>query len=247
MFRGQLITLIFPAYNEEANIGQAIKDFKAVNFYDEILVIDNNSIDKTAELSKRSGATVIKETKQGYGFALRRGLKEAKGDLIMLCEPDGTFKASDSKKLISLTDKADLVMGTRTNKQYIQKGANMGFLLRWGNITIAKTIQFLFHTPAITDCGCTFRIFKRSLAQKLNSYFTVGGHHFLPETVILSTLVGASIYEIPIHYQPRIGRSKITGSLKRSILVACRMLKLAFWYKYLTLINRKIPVRCCNN
>ncbi len=93
MFKNKKVSLILPAYNEEKNIGKALKDFLATDIFEEIIVIDNNSTDRTAVVAKNYGVKLLKELNQGYGFALRRGLSEATGDYIFLCEPDGTFLA----------------------------------------------------------------------------------------------------------------------------------------------------------
>lgn len=239
MFKKKRISLVFPAYNEAENIGQAVKDFKNLKLLDEILVIDNNSRDQTATIAKKNGARVIKETKQGYGFALRRGLEKAKGDYIILCEPDGTFTAKDLVKLLKYIENFDMVTGTRTNKKFIKKRANMGFGLLWGNILLAKCIQILYRTNPLTDCGCTFRILEKPLAKKILPHFTVGGSYFLSELAVLSALAGAKIKEIPVHYGQRIGTSKITGSFKKSVLVGWNMAKIVFGYR-LGLIQKPV-------
>lgn len=226
MYKGKRVSLVFPAYNEEGNIAEAIRDFKSTKLVDEIIVVDNNSKDKTPEIAKKEGAKVVLETNQGYGFALRRGLKEAKGNLIILCEPDATFYAEDLPRLLALTQNYDLVMGTRTNKKYIRDGANMGPFLRFGNISVAKFMQILYGLDNISDCGCTFRIFKKSVVEKILPHLTVGASHFLPETVALTKLAGGKIIETPVHYGRRIGNSKITGSFKNSIKVGSNMVKI---------------------
>lgn len=231
MYKGKKVSLVFPAYNEEENIGAAIKDFQSENLVDEIIVVDNNSKDKTSQIANKNGARVVLEKNQGYGFALKRGMKEAKGDLIILCEPDATFSAEDLPKLLSFTDKYDLVMGTRTNKRYIRDGANMGPLLRFGNISVAKTMQLMYGLSNISDCGCTFRVFRKSMVKKILPFLSVGGSHFLPETVVLTKLAGGRITEVPVHYGQRIGESKITGSFRKSIEVGLNMLGIIFKHK----------------
>lgn len=234
MYKGKKISLVFPAYNEEENIGAAIKDFQSIKLVDEIIVVDNNSRDKTSQIAKNTGARVMLERNQGYGFALRRGMKEATGDLIVLCEPDATFSVSDLPKLLSFTDRYDLAMGSRTNKRYIRNGANMGFLLRMGNMSVAKFMQLLYGLGNVSDCGCTFRVFKKSTVKKILPHLTVGGSHFLPETVVLTKLSGGDIVEIPVHYGRRIGESKITGSFKKSVKVGLNMIGIILKYKFNT-------------
>lgn len=230
MLKGKKISLILPAFNESENIGQALDSFKKLNFIDEIIVVDNNSTDNTEDIARKKGAKVFKEKNQGYGFALRRGLTEASGDYIILSEPDGTFVPSDSKKLLAHINDYDMVTGTRTDSAFITRGANMGYFLRFGNIAVAKLIQLLYKTSSLSDCGCTFRVLRRSLVKKLLPKFTVGGQHFLAELVVLTSLSGEKILEIPVRYQKRIGRSKITGSLKTSLTVGLQMIGTIFKY-----------------
>lgn len=237
MYKNKKISVIFPAYNEEDNIAAAILDFKKLKIIDEILVVDNNSKDKTANIARSKKAKVIKESKQGYGYALRRGLKEAKGDYVVLCEPDGTFIASDLKKLLRKIEDYDLVMGTRTNYKFIGKKANMSGPLRIGNLVLAKIMQILYQpTCSLSDCGCTFRIIKNKSLKLIFPKFSVGGSYFLSEFTVLSFLAGLSVIEIPVHYRERVGESKITGSLKRSVIVGLQMLKVVITYRFKNVI-----------
>ncbi len=173
MWQGQRVSVVFPAYNEEAGIAAAVDDFAAVEAVDEVLVVDNNSVDQTAARAATAGARVIREPRQGYGHALRRGLSEAQGEYIVLAEPDGTFMGKDVVKLLAYADDFDLVLGTRTTRELIWHGANMGWQLRWGNWVVAKLLQVLFGGPSLSDCGCTLRLVRRSTAQRLLPRFTV--------------------------------------------------------------------------
>lgn len=231
MFNGKKVSLVLPAFNEAQNIKNAINSFRAQGLFDEIIVIDNNSSDGTGKIALRTGVKVIKEARQGYGFALRRGMKEASGDYITLSEPDGTFIASDIKRLLSYIKNYDMVCGTRTNPQFATKTANMGYFLRFGNIAVAKFMQSLYGTN-LSDCGCTFRVLQKNLVKKLLPKFTVGGQHFLAELVVLTSLLEGKVFETPVHYQRRIGRSKITGSFKTSILVGLKMIGVILKYKF---------------
>jgi glycosyltransferase involved in cell wall biosynthesis len=226
MFQNKKVSLVFPAYNEEENILQALADFKKLRIIDEYIVIDNNSSDKTAILARSKKANVVKEKKQGYGFALRKGLSVAQGDYIILAEPDGTFLATDTLKLLKKMKKYDAVLGTRTNQRFIEQGANMKGALRLGNIVLAKLIQFLYQTPSLSDCGCTFRVLKKSMIKTIFPKLTVGGSHFLSDLLVTSLLSGFTFTELPVHYRKRIGVSKITGSLRRSIQVGYQMFSL---------------------
>src|SRR6266545_1487075 len=235
MWQGQRVTVVFPAYNEEDGIADAVADFGGIEAVDEVLVVDNNSKDATAQRAKAAGARVVQEPKQGYGNALRRGLAEANGEYIVLAEPDATFMGKDVLKLLTYADDFDLVLGTRTTRELIWRGANMGWQLRWGNWIVAKVLQVLFGGPSLSDCGCTLRLIRRDAAARMLPRLTVGGSHFLPEMVCLALLDKARLIEVPVNYRHRVGESKITGSMQTALRVGARMLGLIVRYR---LINR---------
>lgn len=219
MWDSKTVTVVLPAYNEEPNITAAVKDFLSVSYgggavIDEVLVINNNSRDRTEEFARAAGARVINETKQGYGNALQRGLREAGGDLIILCEPDGTFIARDIMKLLAYADDFDMVCGTRTYPGMIWKDANMKWFLRLGNYAVAKGMEILYWTHSMSDCGCTFRLIRKESAQLIRSDLTVGKSHFLPNMIIAAHMNGVRFIEIPVTYRGRVGESKITGTLR---------------------------------
>src|SRR5262245_50088534 len=104
MYGSKSVTVVLPAYNEERYIRPAVEDFFVPNVVDEVIVVDNNSRDRTADEAKLTRAKLVRETQQGYGFALRRGLVEATGDIVILAEPDGTFIGRDVLKLLAYAD-----------------------------------------------------------------------------------------------------------------------------------------------
>jgi hypothetical protein len=172
------------------------------------------------------------EAKQGYGHALRRGMAEASGEIVVLAEPDGTFVARDVLKLLSYTDEFDMVLGTRTTRELIWRQANMGWFLRVGNVAVAKLIQVLYGGPSLSDCGCTFRLIHREALGRIYGDLTVGGSHFLPEMVILGLRRGLKVIEIPVNYRGRVGASKITGSPFTAVKVGLRMIGLITEYRW---------------
>ena len=231
MWNGRKVSLVFPAYNEQDNIADAVEDFFRAGVLDEILVVDNNSRDLTAERAARAGARVVTETKQGYGAALQRGLREAAGDFIILAEPDGTFVGNDVVKLLAYAEDFDMVCGTRTTRELIWAEANMGWFLRWGNVAVAKMVEYLFNGPSLSDCGCTLRLINRQALQRIQDKLTVTASHFLPEMVILALRNGLRVVEIPVNYRGRIGESKITGNLKGAIRTGVNMIRLILRYR----------------
>ena len=232
MYGDKTVTVILPAYNEEQYIRVAVEDFAATGVVDEIIVVDNNSRDRTAEEARTTTARVVQETSQGYGFALRRGLREAKGDLIIMAEPDGTFVGRDVLKLLAYSEDFDMVCGTRTTRELVWEQANMGWFLRIGNWVVAKMLQFLHDGPSLSDCGCTLRLTHRKALEKIQDELTVGASHFLPEMVILGLRKKLSIIEVPVNYRGRVGESKITGSLKGTLRTGFRMIALILRYRF---------------
>jgi glycosyltransferase involved in cell wall biosynthesis len=231
MYGDKRVSVVLPAYNEESHIRKAVGDFLLTGVVDEIIVVDNNSRDRTAEEAAMTPARVVTEPAQGYGYALRRGLKEATGELLILAEPDGTFVGRDILKLLAYSDDFDMVCGTRTTRELIWAQANMGWFLRVGNWTVAKLIQILHDGPSLTDCGCTLRLIRRSALMQIGDRFTVGGSHFLPEMVILALKAGLRVIEVPVNYCGRVGDSKITGTLRGALLTGARMIGLVFRYR----------------
>jgi glycosyltransferase involved in cell wall biosynthesis len=231
MWNGKKVSLVFPAYNEQDNIADAVQDFFRVGVVDEILVVDNNSKDLTAERAAAAGARVATETRQGYGAALQRGLREATGEFIILAEPDGTFVGTDVIKLLAYASDFDMVCGTRTTRELIWAEANMGWFLRMGNIVVAKMVEYLFNGPSLSDCGCTLRLINRQALQRILDKLTVTASHFLPEMVILALQNGLRVIEIPVNYRGRIGESKITGNLKGAIRTGVNMIRLILRYR----------------
>ncbi len=223
--------MVFPAYDEARNVAAAVQDFGSVEAVDEVLVVDNNSRDGTSQRAAAAGARVVREPRQGYGYALRRGFREASGDYIVLAEPDGTFMGKDVLKLLTYADDFDLVLGTRTTRELVWREANMGWFLRVGNWLVAKLQQALFDGPSLSDCGCTLRLVRRDAVERMHDRFTVGGSHFLPEMVCLGLLDGLRVIEVPVNYRGRVGESKITGSARTAVRVGLRMIAVILRYR----------------
>lgn len=229
---GKTVCVVLPAYDEEENIKQAILDFYETGKVDKVLVVDNNSKDRTAELIKETNALYFLETNQGYGWALYRGLVEAEKlgyDLIITCEPDGTFTASDVNKLLAYAD-YDSVFGTRTCKQMILPGANMGPFLYYGNKFVASllwlkaVVLWSYGGPIFTDVGCTFKLVSRELLGKIKPDLMVRDSSFSPDFMLACLKHSSSVIEIPLWYGSRLGKSKITGSFKKAFKLGLRMI-----------------------
>jgi glycosyltransferase involved in cell wall biosynthesis len=211
MWQGKRVSVVLPTYNEKDSIRQVVLDFLATGIVDEVLVINNNAAPGTSEEVAGTGAREIVERRQGYGYAIQRGLAEATGDLIAVCEPDATFLPRDLFKLVTYAEDFDVAYGSRTSQQMIWHGANMGLFLRWGNWCVAKYLEFLFNATNFTDVGCTFRVLRRSAAERLAGVYRIGGSHFGPEMMIRSLQAGLKVIQVPVNYLPRVGESSVTG------------------------------------
>ncbi len=245
-WRGSLISVVLPTYNERDSIRAAILDFAATDVVDEILVINNNAAAGTSEqvaaatpeLPSDTLLREIHEPRQGYGHAIQRGLREASGDYIVVAEPDGTFLGRDTFKLLAYVDDFDVVYGSRTARTFIWRGANMGLWLRWGNWCVAKLMEFLFNSTNLTDVGCTMRLIRREALAKLDHEFTVGGSSFGPEMMLLSLLHGLRVIQVPVNYLPRIGVSSVTGDGRKALMLGISMIGLVLRYRLRAWLGR---------
>ncbi len=237
-WRGHRVSVVFPTYNERDSIRTAILDFAATGVVDEVVVVNNNAAPGTSEEVAAAARQVpdgvvreVHEPQQGYGFAIRRGLREATGDYVVVSEPDGTFLGRDTLKLLAYADDFDVVYGSRTARTFIWHGANMGAFLRWGNWAVAKLMELLFNSTNLTDVGCTMRLLRRDAAARLDPHFTIGGSAFGPEMMLLSLLQGLRVIQVPVNYLPRVGQSSVTGDPRKALALGLWMIGLVLRYR----------------
>jgi hypothetical protein len=220
------VSVVLMTYAERDSIRGVIEGFYATGLVDEVLVVDNNAQAGTADEVRKTPARLVHEPRQGYGHATRRGLSEARGELIVVAEPDGTFLPADILKLLVYSDECDVVFGTRTTREMIWADANMDWFLRWGNWAVAKMIEVLLNTSHLSDVGCTYRVLRRPLAQHVVANMTVGGSHAGVEIMLLTITSGARFVEVPVNYLPRVGESSVTGKRLLAVQVGLRMIQL---------------------
>jgi glycosyltransferase involved in cell wall biosynthesis len=226
MWNGKEVSVVLMTYAERDSIRDVIDRFFATGLVDEVLVVDNNAQAGTAEEVARTKARLVREPRQGYGHATRRGLLEARGELIVLAEPDGTFLPEDIHKLLVYSSECEVVFGTRTTRELIWAEANMESFLRWGNWAVAKLIEVLYNTSHLSDVGCTYRLLHAPTAKAVASRMTVGGSHAGAEIMLLAIISGARFVEVPVNYLPRVGVSAVTGSPLKAVAVGLRMIAL---------------------
>lgn len=154
------IAILIPCYNEAQTIEKVIKDYHNVIPYASIYVCDNNSTDATAEIAEKAGAKVIKEVRQGKGYAVRKLFQEISADIYILVDGDDTYSANDLTKLISsfLKEEVEMLVGTRLEEH--QTGS-FRHIHKFGNHLITLIVNIIFNSH-LTDILSGYRIFTRN-------------------------------------------------------------------------------------
>ncbi len=197
------ISVVIPCYNEEKTIAKVINNIPKEVF--EIIIVDNNSTDKTAEIAKKLNAKVVKEKKQGYGYALQKGFQEAKGDIIVTLDGDGQYPAEKILELVEYLEKnnLDFLICSRfplKNKNSLSPTRIIG------NYFLTILTNLLFFTK-IKDSQSGMMIFKKEILKKIN--LESGDMPLSEELKIKTILAGFKYGEINIDYYPREGESKL--------------------------------------
>ena len=232
MWQDKKVSVILPTYNEKDSIREAVEELFATGYVDEVIVVNNNAAEGTSAEVAQTAAREVMEPRQGYGRAIRTGFQESTGDLLIISEPDGTFCGRDVKKLLTYSEDFEYVMGTRTTQCMIWKGANMGFALKWGNWAVAKVAEVLFNGTILTDCGCTMRLITRSLYESIRQGFFTDQNAFGFEMTLHVMKRGIRYIEIPVNYRKRVGTSAVTGSLRKTVALAAKMLLLIVRFRF---------------
>ncbi len=238
MWQGKSVSVVFPTYNEKDSIKSAIEDFSAVGLVDEIVVVNNNAAEGTDEEVRKTQAALVYDTRQGYRYAIQRALEVASGDYVIVSEPDGTFSGRDVLKLLAYAEDCDAVYGTRTHREFIWAGANMGWPLKWGNYLVAKLTEVLFNSSTLSDVGCTMRLLSRSALREMQPHFSIGGSAFGLEMMLISLMLGQRVVQIPLNYTKRVGFSSVTGMPTKTVALALRMIWLILDYRLQSLLGR---------
>lgn len=204
------VSVVLPCLNEEKAIAVCIRKIKEVfareGIRGEIIVADNGSVDRSAEIAKQEGAVVVSELERGYGAAYLRGLREAQGKYIVIGDSDNTYDFYDIAKFLkSLKAGYDFVIGSRF-KGRIKKGA-MSWSHRYvGNPILSCMTRLFFHTR-LSDIHCGMRAFTLEAHHKMR--LRTVGMEFATEMVVSALRHNLKICEIPINYYPRKGESKL--------------------------------------
>lgn len=208
--------VILPTYREKSSIKKVIEEFSSSNFVDEVVVVDNNAEEGTDAEVKKTKAKLIFEKKQGYGYAIKKGLVTSRADLLIIAEPDGTFDGGDVEKLLAYSDDFEMVFGSRTHRPLLQKGSDMTLLKRIGDVLLAKLVNLLFLCYPLTDLGCTYRLTHRKSWCKIARRCKSNDGLLATEWVLVAAKDKINFIEIPVRFKGRVGESTLSNtSLKR--------------------------------
>ena len=220
------VTFLLPAYNEERSIGPLLKQ---VNTYQKskVIVVDNNSKDKTAEIAKKRGANVLSEQKQGKAFAIKTGFENIKSNFTVMLDADNTYDPRDAQKLLKplMDDKADVVLGSRLRGKR-EKGS-ISTLNLVGNYFLSFFASLLF--SKVSDVCTGYWAFKKSAIDHLLQE-GIDSDGFDLEVEMFSKISNNNlrVKEIPILYKKRQDSPKL-NSLNDGVKILKRMI--IYWLK----------------
>ncbi|MCZ4318845.1 glycosyltransferase family 2 protein [Aequorivita viscosa] len=227
------IKVIIPAYNEEDSIGKVIAEIPDI--VSEIIVVNNNSTDNTANAAELAGATVLFEPKAGYGNACLKGMEYVASfneqqypDIIVFLDGDYSDYPSELTKIVApiIEDDIDFVVGARVKK--LRETGSMTFPQRFGNGLATKLMTLIFNSK-FTDLG-PFRAIKYEKLLALNMEDKTYG--WTVEMQLKALKKNYSYVEVPVNYRNRIGVSKVSGTVKGAIFAGVKILSWIFKYSF---------------
>ena len=222
------ISIIIPALNEETSIGLVVAS--VIDHVHNVYVIDNGSSDKTAAIAHAAGATVISEPQRGYGRACIAGIKAASdSDILVFMDADAADAPEDLPRLLKpiLEGDTDFVIGSRLSGAGTHASIEPGALTlpqRFGNWLACRLMTFFWKT-SYTDLG-PFRAIRRSALTRLNMDAQTFG--WTVQMQVRGAKAGLKAIEIPVSYRQRIGKSKISGTVRGVIMAGVYILSVIF-------------------
>lgn len=229
-----IIKVIIPAYNEEDSIANVINDIPSI--VDEIIVISNNSTDKTEENALKAGATVLQESRKGYGYACLKGMEyiastslsdqEEKPDIIVFLDGDYSDYPEQLTELVApiINNDKDFVIGARVKE--LRENGSMTPQQVFGN-WLATFLMKLFFGAKYTDLG-PFRAIKYQKLLQLEMEDKTYG--WTVEMQLKAAKKKLRCTEVPVNYKRRIGVSKVSGTVKGTLLAGYKILYTIFRY-----------------
>ena len=204
------VSVIIPTHNEAQAIEHVLADL-ATDLVTEVIVVDSNSTDRTPDIAARMGSRVIQEPRRGYGRACLTGLAAAHSpDVVVFLDGDYSDRPSELSVLLApiVEGRADITLGSRLQKQ--DSAGALPWHQAFGNRLAAGLINVLYGLD-ISDLG-PFRAGRAEVLRTLDLKETTYG--WAVEMILKGTIAGFRVVEVPVSYYPRIGKSKISGTLK---------------------------------
>ena len=226
------ITVIIPALNEEASIGKVIREIP--KFVDQVVVVDNNSTDATRDVAEKTGARVIEEPRTGYGRACLTGIEAAgKTDIFAFINGSYSDYPDDLNPLVEsvATDLCDLAIGCRQENPNEARGRFRH--QKWGTQLACLTI-WLLHRYRFEDLG-PLRCISAPALRHLQMQDEDFG--WTSEMQVKAVKTRQTIVQIPVRYRKRIGKSKISGTLKGSLMAGYKI----FYWIFRLAVSSKLP------
>ena len=208
------LTVVLTAYNDELSIRDAVLDFKNHPNVKRVIVVSNNSKDRTIQFAEEAGAIAFNEEKQGYGACVHRALTEGAKfedtELTLLCEGDMTFKAYDIDKFLAYLPHADIVSGTRIVDQLRNKETQLTNFMFYGNFFVGKLLELKhISVGTFTDVGTTYKLCRnevlRDLLPKLDNSVNLEFNPYFLDKALTSKYL---VVECPVTFHTRVGVSK---------------------------------------
>jgi glycosyltransferase involved in cell wall biosynthesis len=222
------VSVIIPTHNEAQSISRVLADLPA-DIVTEVLVVDSNSTDGTPEIAAKMGARVLNEPRRGYGRACLTGLSGASSpDVVVFLDGDYSDRPDELPLLLApiIEGRADITLGSRLGEQNVH-GA-LPWHAAFGNRLAAGLIRFLYGVR-ISDLG-PFRAGRANVLRRLELQENTYG--WAVEIILKGALAGFRIVEVPVSYFPRIGKSKISGTLRGTVGAAWFILFLIVRYSF---------------
>jgi glycosyltransferase involved in cell wall biosynthesis len=228
----QNINVIIPVFNESGSIGFVLNDIPK-GIAEEVIVVNNGSTDNTAEIAKQHGATVLLEEKKGYGSACLKGMEYIRNKpvdmqprIVVFIDGDYSDYPEQMTALVKpiLEQEIDMVIGSRATGK--RQSGSMAVQQVFGN-WLATTLMKWFFGAKFTDLG-PFRAIKWEKLQMLG--MRDKNYGWTVEMQIKAAKQKLTYIEIPVDYRKRIGKSKITGTIKGTIMAGYKIIATIFKY-----------------
>ncbi|MDR3568826.1 MAG: glycosyltransferase family 2 protein [Syntrophobacteraceae bacterium] len=222
------VSVVIPACNEQDAIAAVVKGLPP-GLVQEVIVVDNGSTDATAQRAEKAGARVVKESRRGYGAACHKGLMAVqKADVVVFLDGDNSDDPAELPFLLAPIEsgRADLVIGSRLSGAMEPEA--MPSHARLGNRLVARFLCSAYKVK-ISDIG-SFRAVRKSVLLSLGMEQMTFG--WPVEMLVKAARRGAGIVEVPVSYRKRIGISKVSGTVRGTILTAYYMLWIPLRYAF---------------